>query len=255
MHLRLLPILFSCLFPFSLGFHVPRQYPTVSEPSETHSSEDSGATLTLSEYEHHILVHAVLVVIGFLVFLPSGILVGRYLRSFTPIWVIGHWSSQLIAAPFIIAGFSFGVRLVNEASAVHFDDGHKRRGLALLILYFVQCLLGFVVFKFKPWFSTRRRPIQNYVHVVLGLVIIILALYQARTGYTTEWHKATEKKPLPKVTNAFWFGLVVSLPLFYLLGLALLPRQLKREKEDRDRTDPIHNITKPVADKDARKDT
>lgn len=60
----------------------------------------------------------------------------------------------------------------------------------------------------KPKNSRTRQP-QNYVHAVVGLLIIALAFYQVRTGYHSQWPKSTGRGPLPRGVNIVWYVWVV----------------------------------------------
>ena len=82
----------------------------------------------------------------------------------------------------------------------------------------MQVGLGAVIHWIKPKRRTSRPP-QNYAHVVIGLLIIILALYQVHLGYQIEWPKTTGRGPVSGIVGAaFWCWVVVwpSGPLFYL---------------------------------------
>jgi len=58
-------------------------------------------------------------------------------------------------------------------------DPHKKAGLALLVLYVVQILLGVLVHYVKlPSLFLGYRPPHSYIHVLLGLVILALAQWQ-----------------------------------------------------------------------------
>jgi hypothetical protein len=52
--------------------------------------------IPLLRYQRYIVVHAVFCTLGFLIFLPAGVLFARYLRTFTPIWFQGHWIVQFV---------------------------------------------------------------------------------------------------------------------------------------------------------------
>jgi hypothetical protein len=87
----------------------------------------------------------------------------------------------------------------------------QRAGLALFVLYVVQVLIGNIIHKYKPKSAARRRPMQNYFHVFLGIVIIALSFFQVRTGYNVEYPIATGRDPLPKATDiVFYIWVVVS---------------------------------------------
>ena len=77
-----------------------------------------------------------------------------------------------------------GIQSVSTAGAMHLDDDHKKWGVAIFALYFVQCSLGAVIHWVKPssWTVNKKRPMQNYLHAVFGLLIIGLAFYQVSQG-------------------------------------------------------------------------
>ncbi len=92
-------------------------------------------------------------------------------------------SLRVAAAPIIVSGVAVGIAAVSTAGAVHLDDDHKRWGIAIFVLYFIQCALGALVHYVKPtsWTVRRKRPVQNYFHAILGLLVIGLAFYQVRS--------------------------------------------------------------------------
>jgi len=201
------------------------------------SSTSSG--IPLLYYQKLIVAHAILCVIGFLAVLPAGALLARYLRTRSPAWFKGHEVLQaFIAGPIIITGVSLGIQAVHEARSSHVDDTHKRWGIAIFTLYFVQLILGYVIHWVKPKGGFRSRPPQNYMHAVLGLLLVALAFYQVRTGCKTEWPNQTGRGPLPNATNIIWYIWIVLLPVLYFTGLALLPTQFRQEKNQKaSRTD------------------
>lgn len=94
-----------------------------------------------------IIAHAIFCSVGFLLFLPAGALLARYLRTFIPghVWFKGHAILQLFigkhsspvpnvvadvdsaAGPTIFIGVILGVAAVANAGALHLDDDHKVR--------------------------------------------------------------------------------------------------------------------------------
>jgi hypothetical protein len=73
----------------------------------------------------------------------------------------------------------------------------------------------------------------HYVHWGLGLVVIGLGWAVAYLGLTSEW--AYRGHGTPAHGWLIGWGVVVALwGVAYLLGLGLLPRQLRREKEGRE---------------------
>lgn len=91
-----------------------------------------------------------------------------------------HLAFQLLfAGPVIYAGFAQGHDTTNMLQLPHFQDTHQRVGLALLILYVLQVVIGLVIHFFKtPSLFGGQRPPQNYIHVTLGIAILALASYQ-----------------------------------------------------------------------------
>lgn len=98
-------------------------------------------------------------------------------------WWWAHWVIQfLISGPVIFAGWALGYKTATETNLGHFTDTHKKCGLALLVLYLVQIVLGAAVhfFKFPSVFHGHRAP-HNYLHAIIGISIFILAAYQVRS--------------------------------------------------------------------------
>jgi hypothetical protein len=64
--------------------------------------------------------------------------------------------------------------------------------------------------------ASGRRPVQNYVHAVLGLLIIALAFFQVRTGYSVELPKYAGINA-PRLADAAWttWAMVSSIPSNY----------------------------------------
>ncbi|KZP07366.1 hypothetical protein FIBSPDRAFT_287803 [Athelia psychrophila] len=172
--------------------------------------------------------HGILCTIGFLGLLPLGVLIARWTR-----WFAGHAVIQaVLSGPIIVAGVALGIHSVDASGGMHLDDTHKKLGVALFVLYFVQLLGGAVIHFFKPK-NSMRRPAQNYAHAFLGLLIIALAFWQVRTGYRSEYPEwATGRVPMG--VNTLWIVWVVLIPVAYFAGLALVPRQFRQEGAARD---------------------
>ncbi len=92
-----------------------------------------------------------------------------------------HFALQLfVAGPVIFIGWAKGHEAAQVLQLPHFVDTHQRVGLALLVLYVAQLVLGAGIHWVKmPGGGVKRsRPPQNYVHAVLGLAMLALAAYQ-----------------------------------------------------------------------------
>ncbi|KAF5385965.1 hypothetical protein D9615_002538 [Tricholomella constricta] len=185
--------------------------------------------IPLLPYQRMIVAHAIFCVVGFLLFLPAGALLARYLRTYTPTWFTGHWVAQfLVAGPTIIVGIALGIGSVTKAGAMHLNDTHKKLGVAIFVLYGIQLTLGAIIHWVKPR-NTTRRPVQNYFHAVLGLLIIALAMAQVHSGFTVEWSKTTGREPFPNSVNILFYVWISLVTVLYFGGLALLPRQYRQE--------------------------
>jgi hypothetical protein len=65
-----------------------------------------------------------------------------------------------------------------------FEDPHQKIGLSLFIMYIIQVIIGIFVHYVKvPTLGRGRRPVQNYLHALLGLAIMALAAYQVRGDF------------------------------------------------------------------------
>lgn len=80
--------------------------------------------------------------------------------------------------------------------------GPQNLGFALLVMYGAQLVLGGIIHWFKP--KRPGRPPQNYFHVFLGLLIIVLSFYQVHQGYSFEWPHQTGRGPVPSAVNTTW---------------------------------------------------
>ena len=63
-------------------------------PSASTSGDQVFSGIPLLPYQKYIIAHAILSMLGFLVFLPLGAIVARWLRTFTSIWFTAHWVIQ-----------------------------------------------------------------------------------------------------------------------------------------------------------------
>lgn len=215
----------------SLVFDIPLSpsLPEQQDISPLQRRQSSGLEI-LHQYQKMIKAHAILFGLAFLVFLPLGALVARLSRTWNPFWFKAHWIIQFyIAGPMILAAFITVILAVKKHRTGHFNDMHKKTGLALFILYVVQATLGaFIHFVKNP--KRQRRPPQNYLHAALGLGIVGLALYQVHLGYKTEWPVYVGIGPAPSGVQVAWIVWAAGIPLLYLVGLALLPRQFRQER-------------------------
>lgn len=193
----------------------------------------------MTKFDRMIIAHAILGTVGFLFLLPLGGLVARYFRTSTGVWFKAHQAIQsFVAGPIIFVGFVLGLTIVSQSGNPHFEGPHTQCGLALFLLYVLQVILGNVIHLWKPKSAARRRPFQNYFHVFLGMLIIGLAFYQVRTGYSDVWMYATGRDPLPRAADIVWYVWVVFIPVLYFAGFAFLPKQFRQESAARNSRKP-----------------
>jgi len=202
--------------------------------SGDNSTATSGA-IPLTGTQKLFVAHAVFCGLGFLFFLPLGVLIARFLRTFTPTWFKGHWIMQFaFSGPIILTGFVLAIVGVAQQGTPHIQPGHQTWGLVLILLYLVQCSLGGFIHFVKSK-SRIGRPPQNYLHAVFGLFIIAVAFYQVHTGYDDAWPSVTGL-PTPGAIDIVWILWIIMLALLYGAGLALLRRQFRQEKQSRKRS-------------------
>ncbi|KAF9258845.1 hypothetical protein L218DRAFT_708508 [Marasmius fiardii PR-910] len=179
-------------------------------------SGTTASTTGRTRHEKLFLAHGVVSVLGTLVFFPLGALIARYLRTFTVAWFPSHWAVQLSGEElftedltrsvltkdamakgtvFLIVGFALGIQGVTEMGGSHFSGTHQRIGITVFVLAILQCVLGWFIHKFKIG-KPFQRPPQNYVHAILGLLILALSFYQFYSGYNEEWPEVSgENRP------------------------------------------------------------
>ncbi|KAG8706046.1 hypothetical protein FRC11_008545 [Ceratobasidium sp. 423] len=103
-------------------------------------------------------------------------------------------------------------------------------GLVLLLLYVFQAMYGLIIHKIKNPHH-HRCPIQNYGHAILGLAVITLSLYQVWLGFNAKWPSATGRNKPAQGWSTFWVVWVAVLGGAYIIGLALVPKQYKAERD------------------------
>ncbi|KAH9062332.1 hypothetical protein EDB87DRAFT_1673828 [Lactarius vividus] len=196
------------------------------------------ANFGLSEYEKRVRDHGLLAAIAFLVIIPVGVLIPRYLRTFTNRWFWGHSIPNfLISGPLVFAAWAMGSKAHDLTDAPM--DHHKRIGYVIFGLYIGQVVLGAFIHSIRiPLPFLGHRPPQNYIHALLGLAILAMANYQVHYGIYVEWPLMTgDVHPVKQSAKHAWLALVIVFWSLYVIGLVLLPRQYTQEREGRSATD------------------
>jgi len=219
--------------PTSSGGNSTTSTSTSTSNSNYDDNDNDLVGIPLTPSQKVFVAHGVLLTLAFMVILPLGALQARLFRTIVPgkWWFMAHWILQWpVSSILIIVGFALGVNEVTKLKSGHLNDTHKKWGLVLVILYVVQCSYGGVIHFFKS--TKARRPPQNYGHAVLGLLIISLSFWQVHTGLDDEWN-AIGGIYIPISIWTWWKVWVVMIPILYLVGLGLLPRQWRQEAKQR----------------------
>ncbi|TCD67202.1 hypothetical protein EIP91_000378 [Steccherinum ochraceum] len=198
--------------------------------------------IPLLPFQKNIVAHGIVSAIGYLVLLPLGILLARYTRTFTNKWFHAHWFVQtIVSGPLIIASFALARHATTQAGTGHYNDTHKKWGLAIFILYWIQLAIGVLIHFVKPRFGFRLggRPLQNYFHAILGLFILAASFYQVRYGFRVEYPLQSGRGKVGNGANIVWWIWVFLIPVVYFAGVALLiRRQYRQEALARDKSVP-----------------
>ncbi|KAI0314226.1 hypothetical protein OF83DRAFT_463876 [Amylostereum chailletii] len=190
--------------------------PVAQGETDTAVEESSLNGVPLLPYQKMIILHAIFCIAGFLVLLPLGSLLARYMRGVYPSSITLHWVIQgSVAGSVILIGILAGFKAVEKSNAAHFDDAHKRWGVFLVALYITQVVAGTVIHRIKP-----NNPTAGRLHVAFGLSVIALSFYQVHVGYTHEWTVVTGRAEL-KLIKPLWWSLIIAVPLLYIGGLFL----------------------------------
>ncbi|KAI9510105.1 hypothetical protein F5148DRAFT_1182489 [Russula earlei] len=173
--------------------------------------------IPFSVYEERARAHGILASVAFLIIVPLGVLIPRYLRTFSNRWWWAHWLiNLLVAAPLIFAAWAMAK---SARSISHLPTNHHSVGRTIFGLYIVQFLFGAVI-------HFVRVPI--ILHVGLGLLIL------THGGLYHQWEYATGNvHPVKGSLKHAWLALLLIFWLMYSIGLVLLRRQFAQEREGR----------------------
>ncbi|XP_078172443.1 cytochrome b561 and DOMON domain-containing protein At3g07570-like [Carex rostrata] len=114
--------------------------------------------------------HALLVILGWGVLVPIGILAARYFKSYDPHWFYGHISIQTIGFGLGLAGIIMGFDL--DEDEIDNYDTHKALGIVVLVLGCLQ-LTAFLA---RPNKTSKVRKYWNWYHHNIGRFALSFAI-------------------------------------------------------------------------------
>jgi len=181
--------------------------PAVGETGAAEMAE-AEATQSLRGSGFASFVHAVLCTAAFLLVIPSGALVVRYAKVTGSSAAFGlHRKLQFgVAGTSITGGMLAYLFMDNDGSGA----AHKGWGVALLLLYGLQCAVGFWVDRMPAESRTRT---HNRLLAGLGVLVVMLAFYDAWLGFVA----------VPDGPPLFWcMILFVAIPSLYVVGVVVI---------------------------------
>lgn len=139
-------------------------------------------TIEVTDIAREKVLHGVLMVLGWGVLLPAGVLIARYLKWKGKIWIKLHIGMQILGLALGIAGLALA--LVQFGPLGGSLGGHGLMGLLVSALGVLQPLNG--VFRPKKGsILTPRRRVWEVVHKGLGWFALALAVPTLVTGMLT----------------------------------------------------------------------
>ncbi|KAK0526669.1 hypothetical protein OC842_005125 [Tilletia horrida] len=170
------------------------------------------------------LLHAVLMIVTFLGIFASGILFGRFGRTFLPnSWFRKHRAIQTAGVLTMVVAAVFAIIGVQIAGIPHFSRPHQQLGLIIIVLVLLQAIGGQAGHVIRQKYGHRA---QNAFHVVGGIAIFVLGAINVQRGLK-DWGW----KPDPR-WGSWLLGWSILLGLVFVAGLGLVPAQ-RREELDR----------------------
>ncbi|KAI9115723.1 hypothetical protein K1719_013392 [Acacia pycnantha] len=124
------------------------------------------------------LVHRILNGIGWGIMMPTGALMGRYLKAFKATgstWFHLHRACQILAYIIGTVGFSLGIFLSNPSLSSLSPSGfvHASIGIVVFVSAIVQVLAAIFL---RPGKHHKLRTFWNIFHYVIGYGVIVLSI-------------------------------------------------------------------------------
>ncbi|CAB1105175.1 unnamed protein product [Ectocarpus sp. CCAP 1310/34] len=141
-------------------------------------------------------VHGWLMVLGWTLCFPMGILFARFSRSFKGLGFPAHRVLQSLGSLLVIAGFVVSVIFTEDEGLEHFKETHQINGLILTVFIGLQVVAA-VLRPSKPpagamvqdaTGQTKQQPVSKVrrawalLHRVLGYIAVVMAVFQCFGG-------------------------------------------------------------------------
>lgn len=194
-----------------------------SGPGRDGSGSDFGSIPGLQNIKHHVVIHAVLAALAWVLLLPIGAILLR-LNIQSPIILKLHAACQIIAYFVYVVAAGLGIWIIRQvpSSRVNlFSDPHPIIGLAILAVALFQPLWGIIhhnKFKrglaaWKAGQSTQKPGRTGFgrLHLWIGRVLITLAMLNGGLGF-----RLASKSPFPPAKSAKIAYAVVALVMWLL---------------------------------------
>ncbi|CAI9101139.1 OLC1v1038398C1 [Oldenlandia corymbosa var. corymbosa] len=147
-----------------------------SSSGNTGSLSSGGIAASFYRTEDMKKAHGVLSLLGWGLFLPIGVICGRYLRHREPLWYYVHVVIEFIGFILGVAAAVIGISLNNKLH-VHVV-GHKTIGVFVLVLSILQVIAFFA----RPSKDSKKRRYWNWYHHWTGRLVIFLAVTNVFLG-------------------------------------------------------------------------
>ncbi|KAK6919984.1 Cytochrome b561/ferric reductase transmembrane [Dillenia turbinata] len=175
---------------------------------------------SVSSAPEHIQImktsHGVLGILGWVILLPAGAIIARYLRHKDPLWYYLHACIQFIGFIIVLAGVVLGSKLYKEINAR--VPSHRAIGIVSLVLSILQIMAFFL----RPDKDAKFRRLWNLYHhwfgriaLFFGVVNIVIGIQIAHAG--DDWKGV--------------FGFLISLVILSVIVLEILHRRKQSQQK------------------------
>ena len=130
-------------------------------------------------YSFQITIHMILMIL-FVVFALSGIIIARFFRKKSSKWLKLHKTFMILSILSALTGFIWILYVVQSTSGVHFTVLHAILGIVTLVTAFSAPVLGFRIMSSKT--SNSVKPLLRKIHRFIGWLALVLVIITVFTG-------------------------------------------------------------------------